>query len=1013
MKWVAKLLANSLLVYIASLVICLFGIACLFFIPIAPFPKIAFNQFSIRMSYPGANAYTVQKQVTEKVENELQGIDNIERISTTSQDGSARIKLVLNSIKTDDLLQTQIKISQAIAASDLPAIVPQPSVDQNSGSSSLIAYMISSEKLTPFEVSNFIQARILPTFKSIPGVSVFSNSFDPTIKIQIHPEALAKYKLNIQTLATRVNSAFQSQPLGTLTLGQYPYLLGVKSSIAALQDLKNLIVGYSGKNKTIGNPILLKNVATISLAPRQLTTDNYTGFNGRPGQQIQLYTTSTANPFTVSQASHKFIHQITPSLPSDLKITEFQNMAENMHDSFSEVVITILIASVLVLLIAMIFLGHFRSTLIPIITIPVCLLGAIGIISTLGYSLNILSLLAMVIAVGLVVDDSIVVVENITRYLEQGFCKHDAIMKGTSDIALTIVGITATLLAVYLPISFYQSDTIVMFKAFTVPLAAAVFISGIIALTLTPVMCVSFLPNHGATKYQQWFNRLLTAMITGYHKILNFTLKRPLISLLILASLIVSGIHFDLKIPQTIFPNDPSGYVIVQINGNAQDTIDTLKNVAKKFSPFYKDKKTKNTMTSIYRDSSSGLLQGYIFLQLKPAYLQLSQAFTDKINKFIKDNNIQNTLVLSQNISNWGGNYDLTFSLYGNVTQSYLNQKATLFTDALKKSSLFNFASNTIVQPSKQLIFSINEPLAAKYGLYRNDITQQLAIAFGGSQFNNHFSIAGLSVPIVMQLDRSSLQDPKTLENLQIQSPINQKYYPLSQFVSLHLAAVPSAITTINGQPSVTLNASLSSGHSLGEAIAFVNQQLSAIAPNVSIQYSGNAEKYIEGNTQTLLILILGLVAIYFLLTIIFKNIVDPFIIMLTVPFSVVSGALSLYIFNGTIDLYSSLALITLIGLITKHGVLIVQFANQELQKGANKMAAIFTATHHRFRPIVMTTLAMMLGALPLILSQGQMYVARRELGMVLISGLLIGTVFSLFIVPLAYTLIKRDKTSP
>jgi len=284
---------------------------------------------------------------------------------------------------------------------------------------------------------------------------------------------------------------------------------------------------------------------------------------------------------------------------------------------------------------------------------------------------------------------------------------------------------------------------------------------------------------------------------------------------------------------------------------------------------------------------------------------------------------------------------------------------------------------------------------------------------YGGYTLNNNFSIQGLSVPVVVGLDKASMQDPNSLEKLQIKSPLQNRYYPLSQFVSLSMVAKPIQISTFQGQPSVMIHANFSKSYSMSNAIQFVNHMMATHAPSLQFQYQDNAREYLMGNHQTLLILCLGLICIYFLLTVVFNNLVDPLIIMLTVPFSVVGGAFTLHMMGGSLNVYSTLALITLIGLITKHGVLIVQFANNELRKGATVRQAILEATHHRFRPIVMTTLAMTLGALPLALSQGVMYVARQDLSIVLIGGLLIGTVFSLIVVPLMYTLIKKMEKNP
>ena len=396
-------------------------------------------------------------------------------------------------------------------------------------------------------------------------------------------------------------------------------------------------------------------------------------------------------------------------------------------------------------------------------------------------------------------------------------------------------------------------------------------------------------------------------------------------------------------------------------------------------------------------------------MRYKIAYLHRILEFTNSINMFIKQHNIQNTYARMLKSMNSGSANDLSFHLYGNTTLKNLNHIATRITTTMKNSPLFSMTENSINKLHKQLSFYINYAKAAKFGIFQDQISEALSTYFGGHQLNNDMSIDGLTVPVVVQLDTKDLEDPLSISKLQIQSPTTNAYLPLNEFVTLGLTAEPTQIDTFNNLPDVEIDANLAKGQSLDTAIDYVNQLLSTTAPSLQYQYVGKAQLYLEGNAQTKLVLGLGIVCVYFLLAILFGNLIDPLIIMLTVPFSVIGGALALYLVQGTLNIFSVFGLITLIGLITKHGVLIVQFANQEIKdKGASIRDAILTATHHRFRPIMMTTLAMALGALPLVFSGGHMYVSRQDLGIVIIGGLVIGTIFSMLIVPLVYALIKR-----
>ena len=418
----------------------------------------------------------------------------------------------------------------------------------------------------------------------------------------------------------------------------------------------------------------------------------------------------------------------------------------------------------------------------------------------------------------------------------------------------------------------------------------------------------------------------------------------------------------------------------------------------------------KDYSIQIDKDPISGKLNPQMSIQYKKEYLRQSQYFSDRINAFIKKNHLQNMKSSIGLDSSWGMGPDVHLTLFGDDSVNNINKKAALLIKIMKKSPMFSNVDNSIQLPYKQLSFSVDSVLAAKFGLYHDDIMSLLSSYFGGYNLDNNFSIQGLSVPVLVQLDAADLKNPNALQKLRIQSPLVNEYLPLSKFVSMQMVAKPKVIEGFNGQPSVDLNADLAKGYSLSDAIPYMNKLLENHAPGLSYEYLGKTADYLKGNKQTILIALLGFVCIYFFLAILFSSLVDPLIILLTVPFAVVGGAFSLYVMGDSINIYSSFALITLVGLITKHGVLIVQFANHELHRGATAFQAVLTATHDRFRPIIITTLAMILGALPLLFSSGEMYVARRDLGSVLIVGLLVGTLFSLFVVPMAYVLIKRVK---
>ncbi len=989
-----------------AVVVCIAGLFVLYIIPVSPFPSSSLNQINVKLIYPGASAQTVQQQVTDKVVNALQSVENIQQISAYSRFSESDISIKLNSIKNNNMLQAQLNISRAISSSHLPTSVSPPKIDAVGQISGLVNYVVSSDKLSAFQINNFIKRYLYPKFNSLPQVTVLMNQNDSVVKIEIIPEKIAQYHLDPVAVSQRIDNSYQASPLGKMYVSDQSYNLSLQGSIHNLSQFKKLIVGYTkGSN---GQPIFLKDIAHIRFEPREPVATSFSSFNGKKSHRLALVTDGNANPFSVSKITHQYVNKVAQLLPRGSTITSMFDTAQDMHAAISEVILTIAISSLLVLLIALVFLGRLRTTLIPIVTIPICLLGTMMFIQLLGFSINLVTLLAMVIAVGLVVDDAIVVIENITRYIEQGEVKRQAVIKGTASIAITVIGITSTLLAAYIPIAFCGGQLSAIIQSFAFTLASAVFISGIVALTLTPVMAIGLVVDKEPSRYQLNFEKLLGIVLSIYQRMLKIILRHPYKSLLLVVSFIIVASYASLHLPKSAFAKDPSGVIMIMLDGDAHSTVASLQKKSLKFKSFLKRPFVKYYDFSINKDPVSGRLAGCLKLQSKKEYLSRSMSFADSVNQYIKQHHIKNAYANFGKVASVGGDFDVTFELYGGKDEQQLNSIAQVITAAMKKSPLFSTVNNSIELPSKQIIFNIDKVAAAKYGIYRDDIAQLLSNYYGGYTLNNNMTIDGLSVPIVVQLDNKDLKNTLAIEKLQIKSPLDGSFHPLHQFIAPQLVTRPTVIKSFNNLPAVAINANLAKGYSLSQAIPYLNHLLSQKASMLQYQYQDNAQQYLENNHLTLFVIALGILCVYFILSILFKSAIDPFIIMLTVPFSIVGGAVSLFVVDGSLNVFSALGLMTLIGLITKHGVLIVQFANQELRKGVTAMQAVITAVHHRFRPIMMTTLAMTLGAIPLMIGHGLMYVSKNNLGIVIIGGLLVGTFFSLFIVPLTYCLLKQ-----
>jgi multidrug efflux pump len=1027
-RWIQACLKNKLLVYIGAIAICLAGLFSIYKAPLVPFVQGPSSKIWVNIEYPGANAQTISEQILKQLIPNLQTVDHVESIVSRTSAGEAALRLTLYDGLTDlQMIQAQMEVIQALSGANLPSSVPTPDVKLvGGGYSTLINFEVLSKTLSVFALNNFVEAVLEPKFSALPGVITDYNSNDPGVSIALNPVALTRFALNPLDVSKTIDENSQLSPLGDLFISQQDYPLNVQTDSASLYHLNHMLISYTSPpsaqmtqsdkilNYLNGAPIYLGDIAKIAFIEKPSAYQKFSSFNGESGSEIDLATRNAANPLEVSKETRSFVNGIADSLPADMKIIPTFDMATIMTNSIHEVALTIAIACLLVILVALMFLGRFKTTLISLVAIPICLLGAVIYIAISGGTINILTMLALVIAVGLVVDDAIVVVENITRYIEMGYKRYDAVIEGTNSIAMTIIGITLTLLAVYMPLTFIQSQVVDMIKPFALTLAAAVFISGIVALTITPVVSFSLISDAKENRYQQWFHKVLDNIIHAYHSILKVFLTYAKTALMGIVFLLAVGGFFALKLPRMIYPHDPDGNLSIQITATPTDTIQSIQNRMLQFSTFYKDPSVQYYSESIRPNpqSTMELLTGTINIDYREAYLKKISSITDSINSYIKKNNITNAHANMSDFSSFRGNADISFYLYSSESVEQNNALATKLAKALSGLPAFSSSDAEIEPAKKQISFSIDQEKALSVGITRSDITQLLSTYYGGYRLHNDFSIDGLTVPVRVTIDLADLKNPDFLEKLTIHSSLTNLNYPLSEFVTMSLIAQPEAIETFNGLPSVEIDLNLNPGHSMGEAINAIDETAKQITPNAQIYYIDSAQMYLKGSSQTIWIAVLGLISIYFLLTILFKNLIDPFIILLTVPCTMIGGALSLYLIGGSINIYSTLGLITLIGLITKHGILIVRFANEELLKGKSVIQATLEATRHRFRPIMMTTLAMVMGALPLLLSDKMMYVSRQNLAIVIIGGLLVGTLFSLVIIPVVYSLIKKAEQS-
>ncbi len=1003
-------LKKPLVVFIITLALFFIGVFSLRYIPMDLVPLPTSQSVNIEVDYAGASPSIIENQITKKLVTAIQSLPHIDSIDAKSLSGVSKVSIQLAPINKLESIKVFTAISQAVSTTSLPSQAEKPILTQGDSESSLISFILYSDTGTPLQLYNYYQSHLKLKIKKIQGVSrvdLTSDITNPVVRIKLNPEKMQQYNLNVLAVKNTLEAQNQNYPLGNLALDQHSYMISINAKTSSLPAIEDMVVGMSGDAKNAnGHIVHLKDIADVSYENQDIVAKDKVLFGKHNALSVTLVAEGQADPINVSKSVTSMLHNEQKTLPPGMHLKVYQNSGELVQSSIDEVLWTIALTALLVAIICFAFLGRCSSTFIPIITIPICLAGTLLFLALFGFSINLFTLLAMVIAIGIVVDDAIVMVEHITVNLEKGMPLYKAVSEGAKDIALTIIGITLTLCVVYIPTLFMSGFFAIWYQQFTVTLAMCVLISGVLALTLSPVMCRYLLTDHKLNRYQQVFNKTFDSIVACYQRLLTFILKRKKTALLVIASFIACGLLAAMQLPKDIMAKDPNTFVNFQINADVNDTPKLLADkIQRALSPFLAhDKRINLRYTSTSTDKESGKLTGKYQLSLYPRYLKQAPHIAELANQYLQKHTHLDGSASVGRFFQFGSDSDISIAVLGDTSSEALT-KAQRLLSLLKKNPMFLSVDLDSAPVKPQYSVQVDSERALQAGLSEADIRNSLQLLLNGNKLSNKMSIAGQSVPIVVQVDNHYRQSLDGLQYLTIKNKEN-KTLRLKDYIHISFHPEPMVLQSLNGYASTQININLAKGYSMSNALEVINQTVAQKAPGTMYQYVGSVKEYFQNNKNAIIAFVLGIVGVYLILALLFNSLMDPFIILFTVPFSLIGGALSLYLVGGTINIVTTIALITLVGLITKHGVLVVQFANQERSRGLSRWQAILNASANRFRPIMMTTLAMMMGSLPLVFAQGQGYLMREQLGLVLFSGLIVGTLFSLFIVPLVYLLL-------
>ncbi len=1004
MAFTDPFIRRPVLASVISLLIVLLGFQAWSKLPIRQYPQMENALITVTTAYPGANAETIQGYITQPLQQSLASAEGIDYMTSVSRQNFSVISIYARIGADSDRLFTELLAKANEVKNKLPQDAEDPVLSKEAADASALMYIsFFSDQLNNPQITDYLSRVIQPKLATLPGMAqaeILGNQVF-AMRLWLDPVKLAGYGLSANDVTDAVRRYNFLSAAGEVK-GEY-----IVTSINATTDLKSTEGFAAIPLKTDGDSrVLLGDVARVQMGAENY--DTVSSFNGTPSVYIGIKATPGANPLDVIREVRKLMPELEAQLPPNLKASIAYDATLFIQASIDEVVKTLFEAVLIVVVVVFLFLGALRSVVIPVITIPLSMIGVLFFMQLMGYSINLLTLLAMVLAIGLVVDDAIVVVENIHRHIEEGRSPFDAALEGAREIAMPVVSMTITLAAVYAPIGFLEGLTGALFKEFALTLAGAVVISGVVALTLSPMMCALLLradtnPKGLAHRLDQVFERLKQR----YQRMLHATLQtRPVV--VVFAVIVLGLIPVFLKFTQSeLAPNEDQGIIFMMATAPQPTNLDYLNTYTNQFLTIFKD--FPEYYSSFQINGFNGVQSGIGGFLLKPwnernrTQMELLPEVQARLAQ------IPGLQIFGFNLPALPGTGEgLPFEFVINTANDYesLLDVAQRVKERAEASGKFAFLDIDLAFDKPEVVVDIDRAKAAQMGVSMQELGGTLATLLGESEINR-FTLDGRSYKVIAQVERAYRDNPGWLNQYYVRNNQNE-LLPLSTLISVSDRARPRQLNQFQ-----QLNSAIIQGYpivSMGEAVQTVRDIASQEAPaGFAFDYGSSARQYVQEGNALWVTFGLALAIIFLVLAAQFESFRDPLVILVTVPLSICGALIPLFLGWSSLNIYTQVGLVTLIGLISKHGILIVEFANQLRQdKGLGVREAVEEAAAIRLRPVLMTTAAMVFGMVPLILATGAGAVSRFDIGLVIATGMSVGTLFTLFVLPCVYTLVAR-----
>lgn len=1006
---------------VLSLLVLLVGAVSFNRLSVREYPKIDEPIVTVTVRYPGASAEVIETQVTKPIEDSIAGIDGVDVLTSISRADEGSISVRFRLEKDADAAAAEVRDRTSRVRNRLPQAIEEPVIAKvEADAFPVIQIGFSSESLNALQLNDLVNRIVKPRLQTVTGVadvSIFGER-KYAMRVWLDTDRLASYRLTSQDVEDAIRRSNLELPAGRIESQQREFSVTSQTDLVRPAQFNEIVI------KTVnGFPVKLRDVARVEEGPANERTA--VRLNGRPVVAVGVIRQATANPLDLSKGVRDILPKLKEDLPADVLIDVANDNSVFIDRSIANVYTTIVEAVVLVALVIFVFLRTLRASIIPIVTIPVSLVGTFALMALAGFSINTLTLLALVLAIGLVVDDAIVMLENIYRYIEEGMDPFSASIKGAKEIGFAVITMTATLVAVYAPLAFTPGRTGRLFTEFALALAGAVVVSGFVALTLTPMMCSLMLKhNPKPNRFDRGMERLLTGMSARYGNLLRWLVtaradgalgKLLQARWIIVAVMLVSAVATALVFPSMkseLSPMEDRGVVLANINAPDGATLAYTDRYAVELEKIGQPYKEFDRIFANIGNPS--VAQGRVVYR-SVDWNERSRSTIDLARemqtKFASLPGVTAFAITPPSLGQGFRERPLNFVIQTSDSYQNLNAVVRQMLDEIAKNPGIVSPDVDLRLNKPELRIAVERDKAADLGVSVEVVAKAVETLLGGRNVTRYKRDAE-QYDVIVQTQASGRTTPEDIDKIYVRGR-NEAMIPLSALVSVRETVAPRELNHFGQRRSVTITANLAPDYSLGQALTFMNMTASKVLKTgYSTDLNGTSREF--RNSQGALGIVFGMALLFIFLVLAaqFESFVDPLVIMLSVPLSMIGALLALKWSGGSLNVYSQIGLITLVGLITKHGILIVEFTNQLRAEGVEMVTALVQAASQRLRPILMTTGAMVLGAVPLAIAKGAGAESRSQIGWVIVGGMSLGTLLTIFVVPVMYSLLAR-KTIP